>query len=155
MHDFARTLPAGGSRTVEVGATARHPARTATVAVSWAKVTLLVPVQPRGEIRGVPLTTWGVRVAEVDAPPNVEPLEWILLTNSPVNDAADANERIDWYQIRWLVEVFHADYDEKDNLYRGGRWSYSSRAGVVEAGPLVPAAQTLRSRRRPDRKSVV
>jgi hypothetical protein len=52
------------------------------------------------------------------------------------------------YEHRWEGEVFHADYDEKDNLYRGGRWAYSSRACVVEAGPLVPAAQTLRSRRR-------
>jgi hypothetical protein len=51
------------------------------------------------------------------------------------------------YRYRWTIEVFHADYDEKDNLYRGGRWAYSSRACVVEAGPLVPAAQTLRSRR--------
>jgi hypothetical protein len=52
------------------------------------------------------------------------------------------------YRYRWTIEVFHADYDEKDNLYRVGRWAYSRRAGVVEAGPLVPAAQTLRSRRR-------
>jgi hypothetical protein len=69
--------------------------------------TLLVPQQPRGEIRGVPLTTWVVRVAEVDAPAGVEPLEWILLTNVPVNNAADANQRIDWYQIRWIIEEYH------------------------------------------------
>jgi hypothetical protein len=107
LHDFARKLPERGRRTVEVAATSQHPARTAVVAVSWAKVALLVPAQPRGEIRGVPLTTWVVRVAEIDALVDVEPLEWILLTNAPVNDAADANERIDWYQIRWIVEEYH------------------------------------------------
>jgi len=52
------------------------------------------------------------------------------------------------YEMRWGIEVFQADYDEKDNLYRGGRWAYSNRACVAEAGPLVPAAQALRSRRR-------
>ena len=52
------------------------------------------------------------------------------------------------YRQRWMAEVFHADYDEKDNLYRGGQRSYSSRTCVVEAGPLVPAAQIHRSRRR-------
>jgi Transposase DNA-binding/Transposase DDE domain len=107
LHDFARTLSEGGRRTVEVTATAPRPARTATVAVSWAKVTLLVPLQPRGEIRGVPLTTWVVRVAEIDAPLGVEPLEWILLTNLPVDDLAAANERIDWYKCRWIVEEYH------------------------------------------------
>jgi hypothetical protein len=54
----------------------------------------------------------------------------------------------DLYRERWNVEVFHAQCVEKDNLYRGDRWAYSSRACVVEAGPLVPAAQTLRFRRR-------
>jgi hypothetical protein len=107
LHDFARKLPARGRRSVEVPATAQHPARTATVAVSWAKVTLLVPAQPRGEIRGVSLTTWVVRVAEIDPPVGVEALEWILLTNVPVNDLADANERIDWYKCRWIVEEYH------------------------------------------------
>lgn len=107
LHDFARELPERGRRTVEVAATAQRAARTATVAVSWAKVTVLIPKQPRGEIRGVPLTTWVVRVAEIDPPADVEPLEWILLTNVPVNDLADANERIDWYRCRWIVEEYH------------------------------------------------
>jgi hypothetical protein len=52
------------------------------------------------------------------------------------------------YSLRWQIEIFHADYDEKDNLYRGGRWSYSSRICVVEAGALVPAMQALKFRRK-------
>ena len=52
------------------------------------------------------------------------------------------------YRYRWTIEVCHADYDEKDNLYRGGRWAYSSRTCVIEAGPLVPAVQALRFRRK-------
>lgn len=107
LHDLARQLPERGRRVVEVASTAQRAARTATVAVSWAKVTLLVPKQPRGEIRGVPLSTWIVRVAEIDPPANVEPLEWILLTNVPVHELADANERIDWYQCRWIIEEYH------------------------------------------------
>ncbi len=107
LHDFARKLPEAGRRSVEVGATAQHAARTATVSVSYAKVTLLIPKQPRGEVRGVPLTTWGVRVAEIDCPTDAEPLEWILLSNVPVNGLADANQRIDWYQCRWIIEEYH------------------------------------------------
>jgi hypothetical protein len=48
---------------------------------------------------------------------------------------------------RQSPEVFHADYDEKDNLYRGGRWPYSSRTCVAKAGALVPAMQALKFRR--------
>jgi hypothetical protein len=107
LHDFARGLPEGGRRGVEVASTAQRPGRNATVSVSWAKVALLVPKQPRGEIRGVPLTTWVVRVAEIDPPPGVEPLEWILLTNVPVNDLADAEQRGAWYKCRWIIEEYH------------------------------------------------
>jgi hypothetical protein len=148
LHDYARELPAQDYKTVEVPATKQHAARTATVSIAWSRLTLLVPQQPRGEIRGVPLTCWVVCVREVDPPDEVEPVEWILLTNVPVECWEDACERIAWYECRWIIEVFHADYDEKDNLYRGGRWAYSSRACVVETGPLVPAAQTLRSGRK-------
>lgn len=77
------------------------------MAVSYAKVALLIPKQPRGEIRGMPLTTWIVRVAEMDPPTGAEPLEWILLTNVPVTNVADANQRIDWYQCRWIIEEYH------------------------------------------------
>jgi hypothetical protein len=39
LHDFARKLPEGGRRTVEVAGTDKRRPRTATVAVSWARVT--------------------------------------------------------------------------------------------------------------------
>jgi len=53
------------------------------------------------------------------------------------------------YRRRWMAEVCHAHCDEKDNLYRGGRWSYSGCSSVVEAGGLVPAMQALGFRRKP------
>jgi len=107
LHDFARALPAAGTKTVEVPATKKDPARTATVGVAWAEVTLLIPVQPRGEIRGVPLKTWVVCAREIDPPAGVEPLEWILLTNVPVRSLQDALERLVWYACRWVVEEYH------------------------------------------------
>jgi hypothetical protein len=107
LHDFARKLPEGGRRTVEVAGTDKRRPRTATVAVSWARVTLLIPKQPRGEVRGIPLTTWVVYLREIDPPPGAEPLEWILLTNVPVENFADACERIDWYACRWVIEEYH------------------------------------------------
>lgn len=108
VHDWLRSLPEAGRRTVEVPARDGQPARTATVAVAWAPVRVLPPRQRRGEERGTPLVAWGVRVWELDPPASVkEPLEWILLTNVPVQTFADACERIDWYACRWIVEEYH------------------------------------------------
>lgn len=107
LHDFARGLPEGGRRTVEVAGTDKRRPRTATVAVSWARVTLLIPKQPRGEVRGIPLTTWVVYLREIDSPAGAEPLEWILLTNVPVTNFQEACQRIDWYGDRWVIEEYH------------------------------------------------
>jgi hypothetical protein len=107
LHDYARTLPAAGTKVVEVPVSKGQPTRTATVSIAWANVTLLVPVQPRGEIRGVPLTCWVVCVREVDPPAGVQPVEWILLTNVPVECWEDACERIEWYKCRWIIEEYH------------------------------------------------
>ena len=71
-------------------------------------MTLSVPLQPRGEIRGIPLRTWVICVSEIDPPAGVaEPLEWILLTNVPLRTLEDALERIAWYECRWIVEEYH------------------------------------------------
>lgn len=107
LHDYARQLPAASHQTIEVPASKTQPARTATVSIAWAKVTLQIPVQPRGEVRGIPLTTWVVCVREVDSPTGVQPVEWILLTNVPVNCLQDAEERIAWYECRWIIEEYH------------------------------------------------
>lgn len=108
LHDWLRTLPEAGQRIVTVPARGGQPARTTTVGVAWAPVRVLPPRQARGEVRGVPLKVWAVRVWELNPPASVsEPLEWILLTNVPVENLEDALARIDWYTRRWIVEEYH------------------------------------------------
>lgn len=92
---------------MDVAATRTTPRRTAQVAVAWTAVTLRVPRQPRGEYRGVPLTAWGIRVWEPDPPDGGQPLEGILLTNVPTDSFAEAVERIDWHEHRWISEEYH------------------------------------------------
>lgn len=50
-----------------------------------------------------------------------------------------ADELATMYHRRWTIEMFHADYVEKDNLYRQAGVDYSGGSGVIEAGALVPA----------------
>jgi len=35
-----------------------------------------------------------------------EPIDWKLITNLPVTDVADAAEKLQWYALRWRIEVF-------------------------------------------------
>jgi hypothetical protein len=107
LHDWLRTLPAQGQRTIELSERAERSARSARVAGAWAPVTIVPPRQPRGEGRGVALSVWALRVWEIDPPADAEPLEWFVLTNVPVRTLADAWGRVDWYCLRWVVEEYH------------------------------------------------
>ena len=107
LFDAVRHLPATGHSTLEVAGTDRRTKRTAKVCTAFAAVTLAVPGEQLGEYPKAALCVWAVRIWEPETPPGEEPLEWILLTNVPVNDTADAPERVGWYERRWIVEELH------------------------------------------------
>lgn len=107
LHDWARTLPQEGCRSLAVQAREERPERPVQLAVSWSAFALIPPRQARGEHGREPIALWVVRVWEVNPPPGVEPVEWILLTNIPVTSLEEAWQRVTWYQIRWVIEEFH------------------------------------------------
>lgn len=43
---------------------------------------------------------------EVDPPKKSEPVEWVLLTNLPVNTLDEAREKVQWYMCRWQIEIY-------------------------------------------------
>jgi hypothetical protein len=123
--------------------------RTAEVEVRAAPVRLRAPWRPDRKLPEVSVNV--VLVREINPPANEPPVEWMLLTSLPIDDAEQVRGVIQYYCVRWMVEVFHVQCGEKDNLYRGDRWPYSQRTGVAEVGTLVPATQAFRFRRKPMR----
>jgi hypothetical protein len=47
-----------------------------------------------------------VQVIEVDTPPGEDPVEWILLTNLPIDNEKDVAFIVDSYRGRWIVEEY-------------------------------------------------
>jgi hypothetical protein len=108
LHEFARALPEVTRRTVTVQPQNGQPGREATVRVGFGEIRVPAPKNPRGEHGSDPLTVWVVYVGEIDPPANVkEPVEWILLSREPAHTLAEAEERIDWYSSRWVIEDYH------------------------------------------------
>ena len=100
---LAHQLPCA-TQLVEVNRTKTTKARTASLDVRFATVELQ---PPHAKTRLKPVTLWAVLALEVDAPADVEPLEWLLLTTVPVSTADAALERLAWYTRRWGIEVYH------------------------------------------------
>lgn len=147
LHDWARTLPAQGERELTIRARPGQKARTATVGVAWAALTLKPPRQARGDERGVPLQVWVVRVWELSPPPGVEGLEWILLTNVPVTNVDDAWERVAWYSFRWIIEEYHKGMKTGCNI-EVMQFSYRERLEPAIALVSVVALTLLQLRDR-------
>jgi hypothetical protein len=103
LHKCMRSLPSQGHREVIVEPSKDHKGRTAACGVSYAAVQLCWSRSRRNS----PGRAWCVRVWELNPPVGEESVEWLLLTSVPVESISDAQERIDWYECRWLSEEYH------------------------------------------------
>ena len=107
LHGYARALGPPGGRYVSVAARDGRPARRAKVLVAAGDVEIVAPKQPRGDHGPEPLPLRVVIPREVEAPEGAAPLEWILLSDRPAGDLAEAGGIADWSGCRPIVEEFH------------------------------------------------
>lgn len=97
-----------GSFELELRGRGGRPARVARLQVSARRVHLVAPGRP-GHARGglSPVACTALRVWEERPPEGVEPLEWVLLTDQEVGRSEQAEEVVQQYATRWLIEEFH------------------------------------------------
>jgi hypothetical protein len=107
LHDYARSLPSLGERSVKVSTNHGHQGRVTRVSVSAAEVSIRPPHYARGEHSANNLPAWVIYVREIDAPAGEKPLEWILLSNVAAATFEQVGERIDWYACRPIIEEYH------------------------------------------------
>jgi hypothetical protein len=85
----------------------RRQGRKARMAIHAADVTLLLREKMNGK-RQRPLQVRAVWTHEVGTtPPGEEPLDWMLLTNAPVDTVGAAQAVVGGYAMRWRIEEFH------------------------------------------------
>jgi hypothetical protein len=77
--------------------------RDAQVEVRAASVTLRPPW--RGDRKLPEVTVNVVLVREVGPPKDDEPVEWLLLTSLPIHDVERVRQVIQYYCVRWMIEV--------------------------------------------------
>jgi hypothetical protein len=104
LEERIRQQPLAGHRSIVVPRRGQRRARQAQLEVRFAAVTLQ---PPDGKARLGRLKLWAVLAEEVDAPADQEPVCWLLLTTCPVETFPQALEKLDWYCLRWGIEVYH------------------------------------------------
>ena len=79
--------------------------RIAKFEVRSTSIELRGPPRPGGRLENFTLNV--VRVREIDPPAGIEPLEWTLLTDLPIETLAMCERVIRIYRVRWMIEELH------------------------------------------------
>lgn len=114
QHDlktYAHSLPELGRCVMDVqpqgGNSPRKARKQAEFALRGGAVLVLRPHAKCGHHGNDPLPLYVVLVSEIQPPPGEKPIQWLLLTNEPVQTLADAQRVIGWYERRWVIEEYH------------------------------------------------
>ena len=122
LSQYLRTLPLLGGYELQLRAhgpqaacghrkkRAAQPARTAKLEVRVGQLQVPFPTHQSPYLKrqaAEPIAMWVVHAVEVDAPNEVEAVEWILLTSLPVKSFNDAWRIMGYYERRWLIEEWH------------------------------------------------
>src|SRR5271167_2026302 len=79
--------------------------REAVLELKYRRIRILPPIGKQK--RYPPLTLTVIHAQERDAPKGSEAIDWKLVTDLPVRSRVEAIEKLDWYALRWKIEVFH------------------------------------------------
>lgn len=99
--------PRLGQRELELPARAGEPARLARLALHAAPIRIRRPRSRRAGTLPAEIEVHALWAIETEAPAGCTPIEWMLLTSMPIETAAQAAERLDWYARRWTIESWH------------------------------------------------
>jgi hypothetical protein len=96
--------PVIATRQLDLPRTPKRAPRTASLEIRAQTVQLKAPY--RKQVRLPAVQVHVVLVREIDAPADVEPIEWLLVTSLPIDTAAAVLQVVDYYTGRWPIEVF-------------------------------------------------
>jgi transposase-like protein/DDE family transposase len=105
---FVRKVPLSTRKPRADGRPTRHTPRSARMAKLGFSAVKLTILRPDHEREPLPpsLTLNVIRVFEVDAPADVEPVEWTLMTTEPIDTFDQVATAVDMYRARWVIEEF-------------------------------------------------
>jgi hypothetical protein len=95
------------TRLVELPRSQGESSRTAKLQLRFGTLELNSPYRPGQPAGSSTMPVNVVHLREIDAPKGVKPVEWLLLTDLPVQSVSDAWRVVGIYKRRWLIEEFH------------------------------------------------
>jgi hypothetical protein len=101
---WLRRQPVAAQLQVRVPRRNGQPPRVATLSVRFAPARLRPPARKK---KLPVLSLWAIEAREQNPPKGVAAIHWRLLSTLPVFTPQEALEKIQWYSLRWQIEVMH------------------------------------------------
>ncbi|WP_061224911.1 IS4 family transposase [Leptospira weilii] len=76
-----------------------------SIEVKYRHIRVLPPIGKNKKYPELNLTI--IHAQEKGTPKNRKRIDWKLITNLPVKTNSDAIQKLQWYALRWKIEVFH------------------------------------------------
>ncbi len=80
-------------------------ANDALLELKYRRIKVLPPIGKQKRYPALMLTV--IHATESGTPKNRKRIEWKLITDLPVRSRDDVLEKLDWYAMRWKIEMFH------------------------------------------------
>lgn len=96
----------GGHLSVAVPRRQNRPARTAVLELRWKEVELCPPAVALKKSWPT-IRIFALWACEQNPPPEVEPIDWMLLSSWPIKNLKMAQRLMKWYGLRWGIECWH------------------------------------------------
>src|SRR5438105_13089255 len=77
----------------------------AILEIRFRKLRVLPPIGKQKRYPALTLTV--IHAEERGTPKNRKKIDWRLITDLPVQSRKDAIEKLEWYALRWKIELFH------------------------------------------------
>jgi hypothetical protein len=78
--------------------------RETEVEIRALRLTLRPPLRPGGKLTAVSINAVAVR--ELKPPKDEAPVEWILLSDLPIESVDQVRALVQYYTVRWMIEIF-------------------------------------------------
>jgi hypothetical protein len=104
LNDYMGQLTCQGTHRVQVLNRFGKP-EWATLELTYQRLTVHPPIGKQKDYPDLELTVLHAR--EVDPPSGRAPIYWKLMTDLTVTNQHEAVEKLQWYALRWKIEVFH------------------------------------------------
>jgi hypothetical protein len=77
----------------------------ATLEIRYRRIQVLPPIGKQK--RYPPLTLYVIHAEERGSPKDHDKISWKLITDLPITSKDDAIEKLQWYAMRWKIEIYH------------------------------------------------